>query len=136
MIFYSIGTPTTREFAESINYPELGDGTPIVRAYTPCFIIAVIILAISQRYKFKLCIQVLIILVLIRQHVEFLFVDVLAPRDPRLGYNRVKLWVGTYAIAYQYYIKLEILNSNFTDRLRIPIMLASLILSVYGIARL
>jgi hypothetical protein len=48
----------------------------------------------------------------------------------------VKLWIGTFAIAYQYYIRLEIMNSNFSDYTRIPIMLASSILTIYCVARL
>lgn len=73
---------------------------------------------------------------LVRSHVEFFYIDVLAPRDPKLGFNRVKLWVGTFVIAYQYYVKLEILNANFSNKVRVPIMLCSLCFTVFGIARL
>ena len=48
----------------------------------------------------------------------------------------MKLWVGTFGIAYQYYIRLEIMNSNFSDYTRIPIMLGSCILTLYSLARL
>jgi hypothetical protein len=61
---------------------------------------------------------------------------VISPLDPELGHNRTKLWVGTFGIAYQYYIKLEIVNSNFSDYTRIPIMIFSLFFTLFGIARL
>ena len=65
-----------------------------------------------------------------------MIVDLLAPLEPKLGYNRVKLWVGTFGLGYQYYIKLELLNSNFSNYVRIPIMLLSFMLTIYGVARL
>lgn len=60
----------------------------------------------------------------------------LAPLEPELGYNRVKLWVGTFGLDISYYIKLEILNCNFSNYVRMPVMLASLIMMTYGVVRL
>jgi len=84
----------------------------------------------------KQCIQGCILFVLLRATVEFLIVDLIAPLDPKLGFNRVKLWVGTFTLGYQYFIKLELLNSNFSNYVRIPVMLFSFILTIYGVARL
>jgi hypothetical protein len=44
--------------------------------------------------------------------------------------------VATFAFGYQYYIKLEIMNSNFSNFSRISIMGTSLLLTTIGIARL
>jgi hypothetical protein len=84
----------------------------------------------------KQCIKACILFVLFRAQAEFLIIDIIAPLEPELGYNRVKLWVGTFSLGYQYYIKLELLNSNFSNYVRIPIMLASFIVTLYGVARL
>ena len=48
----------------------------------------------------------------------------------------MKLWVATFAYGYQYYIKLEILNSNFSNYSRIAVMCTSLLFTVIGIVKL
>lgn len=75
-------------------------------------------------------------MVLVRWHLELYFIHRMCPLDPALGYNRVKMWVGTFSLGYNYYIKLEMLNSNFSDFTRIPIMGASLLFMTEGVARL
>jgi hypothetical protein len=114
----------------------LGSGRQLVLGYTPCIIFQLILIAVSYKFATKQCIQACIIFVLLRAQVELLVVDLLAPLEPKLGFNRVKLWVGTFGLGYQYYIKLELLNSNFSKYVQMPIMLASFILTIYGVARL
>lgn len=77
-----------------------------------------------------------IIFVLVRSQIEFLFIDALTPMEQQKGDFMMKLWVATFAYGYQYYIKLEILNSNFSNVSRVAIMCASLLFTVVGVAKL
>ena len=62
--------------------------------------------------------------------------DVIAPLDPEKGYNRMKLWTACLIWAMLYYIKLEALNSNFSDVTRIPLIVSSMLFTIAGTARL
>ena len=97
---YSLGTPSAKEFANSINYPELGSGRQLVIGYAPFIVLQLLLIAVSYKFAMKHCIQACILLVLLRAQIEFLIVDILAPLEPKLGYNRVKLWVGTFGLGY------------------------------------
>lgn len=77
-----------------------------------------------------------IIVIILRSHFELWSMDVIAPLDPEKGYNRVKLWVGTLVWAFQYYIKLDLVNSNFQDMIRIPLIVSSILMTLIGMARL
>lgn len=62
--------------------------------------------------------------------------DAIAPHDPSKGYNRMKLWVACLLWAIQYYIKMEVVNSNFSDITRIPLIVSSMLFTIIGTARL
>ena len=96
----------------------------------------VLLLVLSHFLSLSIFTKACVIIVLIRHHLEFLYVDVISPIEHSRGHNRVKIYVGTFGIAYPYYIRLEIMNSNFSDYTRIPIMLGSCILTLYSLARL
>lgn len=96
----------------------------------------VLLLASSYLNHLEISIKACSILILVRHSIELLYAELISPLNEELGHNRVKLWVGTFTLAYQYYVKLEIINSNFSNYSRVPIMLVSIIFTVYGIVRL
>ena len=81
-------------------------------------------------------VQLAIMICLLRQHGELFYMDVIAPLKPEDGYNRMKLWIACLIWAFQYYIKLEVINSNFSDFTRIPILIGSMLFTIAGTARL
>jgi hypothetical protein len=82
ILFFSIGIESTKEFGKTIGNDDLGNADTIIIGYLPFFIIQVILLVSSYIDYMKWTVQVLIIVVLIRSHIEFLYIEVLAPRDP------------------------------------------------------
>ena len=136
MAFYKIGTPSTNEYEREIGVSDVGNSRQLILAYCPFLVVQILLLVCSHIWSLKIFTKACVLAVLIRHHLEFLFVDVIAPLEIDRGHNRVKLWVGTFMIAYQYYIRLEIMNSNFSEYTRIPIIIGSCILTVYSLARL